>query len=149
MVPYDAKGKPIPPALGSDFEPTWAERRFDTERNWWLVESILGDPEVRVQWIFVSDGLRARLLTWARRHKRPIWVTEYASQVMYQPGAKAPHNDHFHIRVYCTRADRAQGCIDTGPIWQHEKKAYKYAGRETYHPRWDRMPPPPVFLPVR
>jgi penicillin-insensitive murein endopeptidase len=149
MVVYDAKGKPVPPEPGTEFEPDWEKRRFDTERNWWLVESLLSDTEARVQWIFVSDGLRARLLTWARKHKRPAWLIEYASRVMYQPGRKAPHDDHFHVRIYCTRADRAQGCVDTGPVWQHEKKTYKYAGREIYDPRWDRMPAPPVFLPVR
>ena len=149
MVPFDAKGKPIPPELGKEFEADWAQRRFDTKRNWLLVESLLSDPEVRVQWIFVSDGLRARLLSWARKRKRPQWVIEFASRVMYQPGRKAPHNDHFHVRIYCTRADRAQGCVDTGPVWQHEKKTYKYGGREAYDARWDRMPAPPVFLSIR
>ena len=149
MVAFDGKGKPIEPEDPAKAEPDWAERRFDTERNWYLVEALLSDPEVRVQWMFVSDALRARLLKWARQHERPQWAIEYADKVMYQPGPKAPHDDHFHVRIYCSRADRAQGCVDTGPIWQHEKKAYKYGGRESYDPRWDQMPAPPVFVMVR
>ena len=32
---------------------------FDAERNWYLVEAILEDPQADVQWIFVSNGLKA------------------------------------------------------------------------------------------
>jgi penicillin-insensitive murein DD-endopeptidase len=137
MVHYDGKGEPFIPkhmqASGYK-EPTWAERRFDDARNWALVEALLSDRSVRVQWIFVSNKLEARLIAWAERNNRPRWVIEYARQVMKQPSSRAPHDDHFHVRLYCSRADRMLGCVDTGPIWQHEKKTYKYAGPERYEP---------------
>jgi penicillin-insensitive murein endopeptidase len=111
----------------------WEVRRFDSKRNWQLVEALLTDPSIRVQWIFVSNGLRNRLLAYAKRAKRPEWVVEYARTVLRQPG-KAPHDDHFHVRVYCTRTDRFHGCFDSGPVWQHEKKTFKYHGPERYDP---------------
>ncbi|PRP91036.1 penicillin-insensitive murein endopeptidase [Enhygromyxa salina] len=137
MVHYDGDGEPFVPAYmratGYE-EPTWAERRFDEARNWALVEALLSDRAVRVQWIFVSTKLERRLISWAERHDRPRWLIEYGRQVMKQPSARAPHDDHFHVRLYCSRADRELGCVDTGPIWQHEKKTYKYAGPERYEP---------------
>ncbi len=151
MIRYDARGRAFkddkdePPAQAPG-EMAWSERRFDTKRNWALVEALLEDPEIRVQWIFVSDGIRARLLEYARKHDAPTWLIAYAEEVMYQPGPRAPHDDHFHVRIYCPREDRIRGCVDTGPVWHHEKKTYKYPGPETYAPRWKEMPPPPLFL---
>ncbi|EDM80704.1 penicillin-insensitive murein endopeptidase [Plesiocystis pacifica SIR-1] len=141
MVHFDGSGEPFIPrhmrTTGYE-EPTWETRRFDDARNWLLIEALLSDRAVRVQWIFVSNALEARMLRWAERHDRPRWLIEYGREIMRQPGASAPHDDHFHVRVYCSRADRALGCEDTGPIWQHEKKTYKYAGPERYDPNLTR-----------
>nr|WP_255216658.1 penicillin-insensitive murein endopeptidase [Pseudenhygromyxa sp. WMMC2535] len=151
MVHFDGEGEPFVPrqmsALGYE-EPTWQARRFDDARNWALVEALLSDRAVRIQWIFVSNALQTRLLRWAEKNERPRWVIEYAREVMRQPGASAPHDDHFHVRVYCSRADRGLGCVDTGPVWQHEKKTYKYAGPERYEPALTRaiMVRPTFFL---
>lgn len=137
MVAYDGEGEPFVPrslATTGYTEPTWQQRRFDTPRNWALVEALLSDRAARVQWIFVSAPLENRMLVWAERHDRPRWLIEYAREVMRQPSNAAPHDDHFHVRVYCSRADRERGCEDTGPIWSHEKKTYKYAGPERYDP---------------
>lgn len=151
MVHFDGKGEPFIPKHMRETgyeEPTWQQRRFDDARNWALVEALLSDPDARVQWIFVSTKLRSRLLNWAERHDRPEWMVEYARQVMKQPSQKAPHDDHFHVRLYCSRTDRELGCEDTGPIWQHEKKTYKYAGPERYEPELTRalMVRPMFFL---
>jgi len=89
---------------------------------------------------FSGIELRQRLLEWAEAQARPQWVIEYARAVMKQPSAAAPHDDHFHVRLYCDRDDRPFGCRDTGPVWRHEKKAYKYAGVERYDPwMWRRL----------
>ncbi|WP_146660453.1 penicillin-insensitive murein endopeptidase [Enhygromyxa salina] len=137
MVHFDEDGHPFVPrhmrATGYE-EPTWSQRRFDDANNWALVEALLSDRSIRVQWIFVSSKLEQRLLRWAERHDRPRWVIEYGREVMKQPSARAPHDDHFHVRLYCSRADRELGCTDTGPIWHHEKKTYKYVGPERYEP---------------
>ncbi len=155
----DTRGKPLPPPehdmllFDDDGVPyvgkrnqvgyvdaDWAERRFDVRRNWELIEALLGDPLIRLQWVFVSDGLKAKLLAWARGHGRPRWAIAYADTVLRQPQDALPHDNHFHVRVYCTRADRFHGCIDRGAVWQHEKKAFKYGGPERYDPvTWRRL----------
>jgi len=155
----DAEGKPLPPPEHDMFtfddegvpyvgkrdkdgyhDPIWTERRFDVRRNWELLEAMLLDPSIRLQWVFVSDGLRAKLLSWARRKDRPRWAVEYVAMILRQPADSLPHDNHFHIRVYCTRADRFHGCIDRGAIWQHEKKSFKYGGPERYDPvTWRRL----------
>jgi penicillin-insensitive murein endopeptidase len=149
----DERRKPLPPperdmiAYGRDGTPhlaagqtteytdeAWEGRRFDDRRNWQFIEALVTDPSIRLQWVFVSNELEARLVRWARRRKRPEWIIEYAQVVMRQPGDSLPHDNHFHIRVYCSRADRFHGCVDRGPIWQHEKKSFKYGGPERYDP---------------
>jgi penicillin-insensitive murein endopeptidase len=136
MLAYDGEGKPYV-ARGQKIpyhDPAWESRRFDDKRNWWFLEALASDPSIRLQWVFVSVDLEARLLRWARRNGRPRWIVEYLRVVMQQPGDSLPHDNHFHIRVYCSRADRFHGCEDRGVVWQHEKKAWKYGGPERYDP---------------
>ncbi|MBX7081337.1 MAG: penicillin-insensitive murein endopeptidase [Nannocystaceae bacterium] len=142
MITFDDDGKPYVGKRDKDgyHDPAWAERRFDVRRNWELIEALLTDPSVRVQWVFVSDGLKASMLSWARRKGRPRAIIEHADMVMRQPADSLPHDNHFHVRVYCSRADRFHGCIDRGPVWQHEKKSFKYDGPERYDPvTWRRL----------
>jgi penicillin-insensitive murein endopeptidase len=94
--------------------------RFDAERNWALVEALLGDEEVEVQWIFASDGVKALLLRWALDHDRDPEVISRAVDVIRQPGDSAPHDDHLHVRIYCPPSAGA-GCVDFGPVWPWAK----------------------------
>lgn len=134
MFRFDPDGKPYIRKRATYNEVDWQRRRFDTARNWQLVEELLTDTDVRVQWIFVSEGLEAHLLAYAAREGKPAWLLEYAATVLYNPADAPPHDDHFHVRIYCSRADRFHGCVDRGPVWQHEKKRYKYDGPEIYDP---------------
>ncbi len=90
---------------------------FDPKRNWLLVEALLTHPRADVQWIFVSLGLKALLLEWALENKRDLEIIERAATVLHQPGDSAPHDDHFHVRIYCPRSPASPYCVDTGPIW--------------------------------
>jgi len=90
--------------------------RFDARRNWALVEALLADEEAEVQWIFASDGVKALLLRWALDHDRDPEVISRAIDVLRQPGDSAPHDDHFHVRIYCP-ASAGAGCVDVGPVW--------------------------------
>ena len=147
MVKFDGDGKPVVNEKEPYADADWESRLFDTRRNWHLVEALLTDASVRVQWIFVSDDLGAHLLRWAKGHRKPAWLIEYARTVMRQPGDSAPHDDHFHVRVYCTRTDRFHGCKDSGPVWQHETKTFKYPGPERYDPvAWRLLLTPPRTL---
>jgi len=134
MIRYDGEGLPYVQGGATYADEQWAARRFDTARNWALVEALLTDPTIRVQWVFVSQPLEDRLIDYATRHRRPRWLVEYARTVLYDPPDAPTHSDHFHVRIYCPRGDRFHGCVDKGVVWQHEKKSHKYGGPERYDP---------------
>ncbi len=136
MILFGSEGRPILPAeyTAGYADPQWADRRFDARKNWLFIEALLRDPTIRVQWIFISRALEALILADARKRGRPEWIVSYAETVMQQPGDSLPHDDHMHIRIYCSRADRFHGCKDMGVVWHHEKKTYKYNGPERYDP---------------
>ena len=55
-------------------------------------------------------------------------LIERASYVLHQPSDSQPHDDHMHIRIYCSPNDRSLGCLDFG-VMRWEKKDYKYEQR--------------------
>jgi len=90
---------------------------FDAARNWALVEALLRDPSMQVQWIFVAAHVEPLVLAAARAAGADPTLMERAAKVMQQPGDSSPHADHFHLRVYCSAAERLQGCIDAPPFY--------------------------------
>jgi penicillin-insensitive murein endopeptidase len=105
-VPFDVNGYSVDPPL---------EYRFDTARNWALVEALIRSDKAEVQWIFVADHLKQLMLDYASSHQAPRNAIGKARQILKQPGKKA-HWDHFHVRVYCPADDRP-ACQDVGPRW--------------------------------
>jgi len=91
--------------------------RFDVQRNWWLIRTLLWSKRPQVQYIFVADGLKARMLSYARSRGEHPEILKRARRVLRQPSDSSPHADHFHVRIYCSAADRAVGCEDKGPRW--------------------------------
>jgi penicillin-insensitive murein DD-endopeptidase len=108
-------------------------RKFDTARNWSLVEALINDEEIEVQWIFVSAGLKALLLEWALENGKDLQTVERAAVVLKQPGDSAPHDDHFHIRIYCPKDRFGALCLDTPPFrpWVQKPSAPSGPTRET------------------
>jgi len=100
-------------------------RQFDTAANWAVVRALLGESTIAVQHIFVSDPLRQSMLAYARLSGEPFALIEHAAAVMKQPGDSAPHDDHFHVRIFCPESDRALGCRDRAPARWY-KKTLKY-----------------------
>ena len=39
-----------------------------------------------------------------------------ARRVLLQPRGAAPHDDHYHVRIYCGEHERLQGCLNNGSI---------------------------------
>jgi penicillin-insensitive murein DD-endopeptidase len=91
--------------------------RLDLPRAWTLVELLVGDPEAEVQWIFCERGVKARLLRYGVAIGADPKVLFRASWMMHQPTGAAPHDDHFHVRVFCAPRERALGCHDGAPHW--------------------------------
>lgn len=88
--------------------------RLDVKRTWWFVRSLLTDPEVEVQWVFVSRPIRAMLLEHARGRGEPAALVAKAAEALAQPRRALPHDDHLHVRVYCAPDDLYEGCRDAG-----------------------------------
>ncbi len=90
---------------------------FDTARNWGLVKSLLENDTIQVQWMFLANPLRRKLLKYAEKVNTPPQLLEKAKKVLKQPSDSSPHRDHFHIRLYCSLEDTLTGCANTGPSW--------------------------------
>ncbi len=120
----DAGGRPLRSAgfvafsrFGYAFAPDGSLYFFDDARNWSLVRTLLTDETLEVQWIFCSRGVEARLLAYALEHEPDPDVLFRAPYVLQQPENARPHDDHFHVRIFCSAEERAEGCRDIGPRW--------------------------------
>jgi len=105
LVPLDARGEGT-----EEGQPL----RFDTARNWALVKALLSDPSIEVQWMFLSNPLKKRLLAHARSRKESPALLARAEEALAQPRRSKPHNDHLHLRISCPPDDVLEGCRDTG-----------------------------------
>lgn len=102
--------------------------RIDLARTWAFVAALLADDAAAVQRIFIVEHLRGLLLEEAARVEAPAEVIERFADVTCQP--RFPHDDHMHIRVFCSLDDVAAGCEDTPPMYPWRKQALAAAGVE-------------------
>lgn len=130
MIHFDHEGRAArwSPARSS---PTVHDRLpeavFDARRNWAIVRAMLANHSVEVQWIFIHGALANLLIAQAEREGSPPGIVEKARALLHQPTDSQPHDDHMHVRVFCSPNDRAFGCTDKGPKrWL--KKHWKYLG---------------------
>lgn len=154
----DRHGDPIEPVgafldergRGFDFRDLATPRddvlvRMDVPRTWRFVQALLEGPHAdSVQRIFVAEHLRALLLAHAERARAPRAARERFADITCQPGY--PHDDHLHIRFYCTPEDIARGCEDTPPIypWRRARLAELGLSPVIHRPRRDRPRSPTV-----
>ena len=119
----DVDGKPLSPdefvAVDSSGRGRWKRTPvvFDAARTWDLVRALLTDSHVQVQHLYLAEPLRQQLLSRARAIGEPEWVVQRARTVLHEPGHAGRHDDHLHLRIYCSRADRLAGCSDDDPRW--------------------------------
>jgi penicillin-insensitive murein endopeptidase len=88
--------------------------RFDLPRNLELMVALVTD-EVPVQYVFVAEWLKTKLLEEARRQGLPADLLTRLGEVLHQPSDSNPHANHFHLRIFCSVEDRLQGCRNWGP----------------------------------
>lgn len=88
---------------------------FDDARNLALVTAMVQDERAPVQWIFVYKWLKKRLIARAERDGLDAELIRRLNEVMRQPSDSAPHDDHFHVRIYCSLQDRSYGCLNREP----------------------------------
>jgi penicillin-insensitive murein endopeptidase len=89
---------------------------FDDTRNWELMASLLQNEAAPVQYVFVSDRLKERLLAEGRRRGASRELLTRAYVVLSQPRRGGVHDDHFHIRIFCAPDDRPR-CADRPPFY--------------------------------
>jgi len=113
-----ATGKPVDPPdlvrLGKDGLSADRKLAFDPARTWLVVRAMLEFEGASLQYLFISDGLKKKLLEHAKAIKEPVLLVERAAEVLRQPGGAAAHDDHLHVRVYCSALDASGGCRDMG-----------------------------------
>jgi len=111
---------------------------LDVARNWHFVRTLLLDEASLTQWIFCSSGVKAQLLAYAAEHEPEAEAIMRAATVLHQPSEGRPHDDHFHIRVLCTAAERAAGCTEYGPVWPWLRDRVESVGPGDPEPLDDR-----------
>jgi len=89
--------------------------RFDVEREWLLVKTLVEDDDARVQWIFLNHALSPMLIEWARAKGEPAETIRRAEEVLLEPKPGGAHDDHTHVRIACNEDDLAAGCEANGP----------------------------------
>jgi penicillin-insensitive murein endopeptidase len=89
---------------------------IDVPRTWLLVKELVAAPEATVQFIFMYEPIAQMLIDHAKQIGEPPQIIARARRVLRQPGDSARHDDHLHVRVSCSRTDRAFGCVDIGPM---------------------------------
>lgn len=118
MYATDRAGHPVEMVefvtYGSDGEARGGRYVFDVERNLELVTALVTD-EVPVQYIFVAEWLKTKLLDEARRKGLPADTVARLEAVLHQPSDSNPHANHYHVRLFCSVEDRLQGCRNWGP----------------------------------
>ena len=92
--------------------------RFDVDREWLLLRSLLTSPEIGVQFMFVCRELEALLIDHARALGEPDALVWHAETVMLEPSDSLRHDDHVHLRIACSPDEAAAGCSGGGPRWQ-------------------------------
>jgi penicillin-insensitive murein endopeptidase len=117
----DERGEPVPQALfvrvDADGNARRGDRRyrFDDARNWTLLEAFVDDPMAETQYVILAPHLRERVVA----HARSIGVSEdqlrRVALVTAEMRGSESHDDHFHVRIYCSVGDRPQ-CLDRPPL---------------------------------
>jgi murein endopeptidase len=116
----DPHGQPVdPPDLVHLDSEGYSEKydgyyRFDAARTWTVIEALLTYDKVQVQYLFVANPLKRMLMAHARRKGVRGNLLARADAILGQPGRAAPHNDHLHVRLYCSKDDVASGCENGG-----------------------------------
>jgi len=119
---YDAKGR---------CRSKGCQTRFDLERNWWVVRTLVSSQRPAVQHVFVSSELRSMLLQHAVKRGEDEEILYRARRVLRQPSDSSAHSDHFHVRTFCSAADRKAGCRDSGARWEWTPRV-QYPGDHTH-----------------
>ena len=130
-APREGRGVTIDPdGRGTDFQDLSDPDddigvRIDVPRTWRFLEALVQDEAASVQRIFVAEHVRTMLLTHAEAVGAPQLARDRVGAVTCQPGH--PHDNHLHIRFFCSAQDLGRGCIDGYPLYPWHRRALRRA----------------------
>lgn len=131
-TPAESKAIPLDPeGRGTDFKDLATPDddvpvRIDIARTWAFVAALVADESVQLQQIYVVEHIRSLLLAQAKTVNADAAVVQRFADITCQP--RFPHDDHMHIRVFCSADDIAAGCYDVAPIFPWQRALLKQAG---------------------
>ena len=102
---------------------------IDLPRTWLFIQALIESPNSTLQRIFVADHIRTLLLQYAKETGAPELVIEHFSELTCQPPVY-PHDDHIHLRFFCTADDVRAGCRDSEPIYPWRRAQLNEEGLE-------------------
>jgi penicillin-insensitive murein endopeptidase len=132
--PTPSVGAPLDPdGVGFDFKDLSVGEddvrvRLDAQRTWLFVAALLDDPGAEVQRIFVAEHLRSMLLAEAERSGADKAIVQRFADITCQPSY--PHDDHLHVRWFCSAEDLGKGCLDLPPLYPWQRQSLLSAGVE-------------------
>lgn len=92
---------------------------LDVPRTYAFLEALVRDKRAHLQRIFVVEHVRSLLLQYAEQARRPKKARTLIGHLTCQPFT--PHDDHIHLRFFCTPQDTALGCTEMQPIYPWQK----------------------------
>jgi murein endopeptidase len=90
--------------------------RFDPARTWMVVKALIEYEGAQIQYLFIASSLRSQLLEAAKKAGEKPALMLRAAELLRYPVGSAPHNDHLHLRVFCSERDVGGGCENTGAV---------------------------------
>ena len=120
LLPFllDAQDQPVLPDAFVVLDDTGRGRwqgqpvHLDVPRTWMLLRLVLLDTHAHVQALHLAEPLAQLLLAHGRALGEDEWLLQRARSLLSEPAQAGRHDDHIHVRLHCTRADRLAGCQD-------------------------------------
>jgi penicillin-insensitive murein endopeptidase len=118
--------------------------RLDLPRTWAFVRALLEDRSAIRCSASSSRSTCARCPQLRGARARAAQDPDRFGELTCQPSA--PHDDHFHIRFFCTPEDIAAGCQDATPVYSWRRRALRELDVTPvlYRPTRDRPESPTV-----
>jgi penicillin-insensitive murein DD-endopeptidase len=100
--------------------------KLDVARTWAFLEQLALDTEAGLQRVFLAEHLRTLLFRHAERAGGDAKAIARLGDMTCQPNT--PHDDHLHLRFFCSPNDLRAGCEDAAPLYPWRRAELKEHG---------------------
>ena len=98
--------------------------RIDRDANWALIEALMTDQAMGLQWLILEPHLEVLFLTHAKAQGVETEQLRRYADAMTLPPYAGPHENHLHMRTQCAPAHWEDRCQPTGPVWPWNEQLY-------------------------